>query len=320
MYHAIFLEDLLDLVNAAGHWPGQVPAAQVESWRDAAARMLRWLQGMTHPDGQIALFNDAALGIAPDLAALQAYAQRLDPVIASEARQSMPSLLRFPDSGYVRLEQSGAVAFLDVAPVGPDYLPGHAHADTLSFELSVFGQRVVVNGGTSCYGMGPQRLRERGTAAHSTVVVAGENSSEVWGGFRVARRARPFDLVAHAQADQLEVRCSHDGYRRLQGQPVHRREWRMEAGSLTISDSVVGGQHAAVARFILHPLTHVNSTGGGVWHLVLVGGQGIRVRVVKGVASLAPASYAPEFGKVVATMCLAVALVAGESRVVFEWG
>jgi hypothetical protein len=33
------------------------------------------------------------------------------------------------------------VLILDVAPVGPDYLPGHAHADTLSFELSLFGQR-----------------------------------------------------------------------------------------------------------------------------------------------------------------------------------
>ncbi len=247
--------------------------------------MLHWLQGMTHPDGQIALFNDAAFGIAPDLAALQAYAARLD--IAVPLQQANGGgLIHFADSGYVRLEQGSAVAFLDVAPVGPDYLPGHAHADTLSFELSVFGQRVVVNGGTSCYGVGPQRLRERATAAHSTVEVAGESSSEVWGGFRVARRARPFDLVARAQADHLVVGCSHDGYGRLPGRPVHRREWRMEAAGLTVSDSVKGGNHAAVARFILHPLTRVNSKGSGVWQLDLAGGQGIFVRVVKGVASL----------------------------------
>jgi uncharacterized heparinase superfamily protein len=67
-----------------------------------------------------------------------------------------------------------AVALLDVAPIGPDYLPGHAPADTLSFELSVFGQRLLVNSGTSCYGASLERLRQRATAAHNTVVVDGE--------------------------------------------------------------------------------------------------------------------------------------------------
>ena len=81
------------------------------------------------------------------------------------------------------------MALLDVAPVGPDYLPGHAHADTLSFELSLFGQRVLVNSGTSQYEAGPERSRQRGTAAHNTVIVDGHDSSEVWAGFRVARRA-----------------------------------------------------------------------------------------------------------------------------------
>ncbi len=339
MYHAIFLEDVLDLVNAAMHWPGFVPDAQVAVWRETAKRMLGWLNGMTHPDGEIALFNDAAFGVAPGVAELRAYAGRLGVMISRPGHepcradfsppwstevdptksQKIPYLRHFTDSGYVRLESGLAVALLDVAPIGPDYLPGHAHADTLSFELSVFGQRVVVNGGTSRYGLGPERLRERGTAAHSTVEVAGDNSSEVWGGFRVARRARQLDLVTGVQADQLMVACSHDGYRRLSGKPVHRREWRMDAGSLLVSDVVSGGDHAAVARFILHPSVYVNSAGGGVWLLALLGGHGVRVQVVQGGARLEPASYAPEFGKVMGTQCLAVDLVGGQSLTRFEW-
>jgi len=98
------------------------------------------------------------------------------------------------DSGYIRIQSGDAVALLDVAPIGPDYLAGHGHADTLSFELSLFGQRCIVNPGVSRYGTGAERLRQRGTAAHSTVAVDGQNSSEVWGGFRVARRARPLGL------------------------------------------------------------------------------------------------------------------------------
>jgi uncharacterized heparinase superfamily protein len=314
MYHAIFLEDVLDLINAATHWPDRVPSATLAQWRATAASMLAWLSGMTHPDGEIALFNDAAFGIAPNLAALRAYAQRLG------VNAALPAPMHFADSGYIRLESDKAVAFLDVAMVGPDYLPGHAHADTLSFELSVLGQRVVVNGGTSRYGLGPDRLRERGTAAHSTVQVAGEDSSEVWGGFRVARRARPFDLVMQTTAGGAVVACSHDGYRRLVGKPVHRREWQMDAGGLLVTDWVSGGNHAAVARFILHPQAVATPQGDGGWRVAMPGAQSLSVMVNHGTAELEPAHYAPEFGRVLPTQCLVVDLVGGKAITAFRWG
>jgi hypothetical protein len=152
--------------------------------------MLRWLEAMCHPDGEIALFNDAAFGIAPAPAELTATRASCWVTPTPHSRSSS----HLADSGYVRAASRDAVLIADVAPVGPDYLPGHAHADTLSFELSLFGQRTIVNGGTSRYGTGPEREAERGTPAHSTVTVDGENSSEVWAGFRVARRAKPFDL------------------------------------------------------------------------------------------------------------------------------
>jgi uncharacterized heparinase superfamily protein len=335
MYHAIFLEDVLDLVNAANHWPKTVPENQVAHWLEVAGRMLDWLAGMTHPDGEIALFNDAAFGIAPNLAALRTYAallgvehrspHRFAPrddekdVIASEARQSITAFLHFPESGYIRLESNTAVALLDVAPVGPDYLPGHAHADTLSFELSVFGQRVVVNGGTSRYGVGPERLRERGTAAHSTVQIADQDSSEVWGGFRVARRAYPFDLQVQTESVRSRVACLHDGYMRLNDAPVHRREWGMEAGSLRVSDTVLGGTHAALARYILHPNVHIISIGVNTWQLTLPDGQNLRVTVETGHSRIESASYAPEFGCVLPTQCLTVELTQGHAMVEWVW-
>ncbi len=319
MYHAIFLEDVLDLVNAATHSPDLVPEKQVTQWRERAGRMLKWLIGMTHPEGEISLFNDAAFGIAPALAELRTYAQRLGiaSVIASEARQSTPSLTHFPESGYVRLDTDNAVALLDVAPIGPDYLPGHAHADTLSFELSVFGQRVVVNGGTSRYGLGPERSRERSTAAHSTVEVAGQDSSEVWGGFRVARRAHPFDLQVREEPLRLQVACSHDGYTRLPGAPVHRREWQMDQRSLRVTDTVRGGTHTSLARYILHPDVLITAVGTNAWQLTLPSGQVLRATVVTGQSHIEPTSYAPEFGKVLPTHCLMVALSQG--RAVVEW-
>lgn len=329
MYHAIFLEDALDLLNIAGAYANQVPATLVAQWRDASLRMLDWLQGMTHPDGQIALFNDAAFGIAATADDLAAYAGRVlgtDAVLSGLRRRSAPCndggnlcLRQCADSGYIRLECADAVAILDVALIGPDYLPGHAHADTLSFELSVFGQRVIVNGGTSRYGLGPERLRERQTVSHSTVEIDGQSSSEVWGGFRVARRAYPFGLTVSESREVLSVACSHDGYKRLQGKPVHRRSWQLSPNHIEVADSVSCSGLPAVARYILHPSVGVEQVTPDVFHLKLANGRLILVTVGKGLGRLENAAFAPEFGKVLPTQCIAVDLQDGNAQVRLSW-
>jgi uncharacterized heparinase superfamily protein len=316
MYHAIILEDLLDLVNAAGVWPGRVPDAVVAQCREVAGRMLRWLAGMIHPDGEIAFFNDAALGIAPGFAMLSAYAGRL----GVDAGAIMPGkgCRHFADSGYVRFEQGNAVALLDVARIGPDYLPGHAHADTLSFELSLFGQRVVVNSGVSQYGLGAERLRQRGTAAHSTVEVDGADSSEVWGGFRVARRARPFGLSIADDGPALTVSCAHDGYRRLPGKPVHRRRWRLDEHALQVSDFIEGAFDTAIARFYLHPSVQVTAQGQS-GQLGLSDGRFVNWSVAGGVCHVVAASWHPEFGISLPSHCLEINFDGAEAAINFSW-
>lgn len=257
MYHALAFEDLLDLVNLANTFAGVLPAATVARWREAAARMGSWLGVMCHPDGEIAFFNDAAMGVAPTPAELFAYAARL----GISWRACDPELVHLPDSGYLRLQLGPAVLLLDVARIGPDYLPGHAHADTLSFELSLAGQRVLVNSGTSCYGTSAERLRQRGTGAHNTVIAGGLDSSEVWSGFRVARRARPSGLRIERDATSIRVECAHDGYCRDRRRLVHRRQWRLTADSLEIHDILEGDPVDGLARFHLHPDVGVDEPG-----------------------------------------------------------
>jgi uncharacterized heparinase superfamily protein len=330
MYHAIFLEDLLDLLNIAGAYTNLVPSTLVVPWRNASLRMLDWLQGMTHPDGQIALFNDAAFGVAATADQLAAYAGR---VLGTDASLSgLPRrythcydrsglrLTQWADSGYIRLEGAEAVALLDVAPIGPDYLPGHAHADTLSFELSVFGQRVIVNGGTSRYGLGPERLRERQTVSHSTVEVGGQSSSEVWGGFRVARRAYPFDLAVSERPEVLLVACSHDGYKRLPGKPVHRRSWQLSPNHMEVADSVSGSGWPAVARYILHPDVGVERVAPDSFQLKLANDVRILISIANGTGRLERTCFAPEFGKVIPTSCITVDLKDGWAQVRLSWG
>jgi uncharacterized heparinase superfamily protein len=215
MYHAAFLEDLLDLINLLRAADVDVPA----EWMLACDRMRVWLAAMVHPDGEISFFNDAAFGVAPRRTEIEAYAARLSlPVLYPPAE-----LVDLEHSGYVRAGAGPACLICDCSRIGPGYLPGHAHADTLSFELSLFGQRAVVNGGTSTYSEGAERQRQRGTAAHNTVVLDGQDSSEVWGGFRVARRARIRDRQVQSDAAGIRIGASHDGYRRLPGRNLHAR-------------------------------------------------------------------------------------------------
>lgn len=335
MYHALALEDVLDLCNVTMAFGDAVPArwwGLVADWRARVPGMCAWLAAMCHPDqkmgsdpnshhshgGEIAFFNDAAIGIAPAPAELLRYAGALG--FVDGAPQAGP-VTHLRDSGYVRVVQGPAIALLDVAPVGPDYLPGHAHADTLSFELSVFGQRVLVNSGTSCYGTSAERLRQRGTAAHNTVVVDGQESSEVWAGFRVARRARPQGLqVEDDGGESVRVACAHDGYRRLPGRPEHRREWLMSAGGLSVEDHVVGPFGCAEARFHVHPdvTVEVGADGAG-GALRLSDGRRVRWRADHGTARVEPTSWHPRFGRSVPNACLVLTLNDGRGRIRFDW-
>jgi uncharacterized heparinase superfamily protein len=250
MYHAAVLTDLLDLVNLCRAFRVEVPA----DWPVLITRMQGWLEAMTHPDGEIAFFNDATCGVAPTAVQTAAYAARLG--LLSTARECADLSVLDP-SGYVRAEAPPAVLLCDCAPIGPDYLPAHAHADTLSFELSLYGERVLVNSGVSQYGADAERLRQRGTAAHNTVVVDGQDSSEVWGGFRTARRARVHRRATSASPGALTIEAAHDGYRRLPGHNEHWRRWQLDARSLRIEDRIAGRFRTAQAFFHLHPQIEV---------------------------------------------------------------
>ena len=140
MYHSLIEEDLLDLVNLARAYPGMAPSSVTVTWAKALQRMRDWLVAMSHPDGEIAFFNDAAHGMAPSPCELEAYAERLGLPSYPGTKEGVTHLER---SGFVRVQQGQLVALFDVGRVGPDYPPGHAHADTLSFELSLSGQKGI---------------------------------------------------------------------------------------------------------------------------------------------------------------------------------
>lgn len=296
MYAAQVLRDLLE-IRAILRKTGGAPKLLDEAVR----RLGTALAFFVHGDGRLALFNDAA-----ELD--EAYVAHL---LRLSGADDAPDTL--PNAGYARLARGGTLVLFDAGKVGPDENPGHAHADTLSFEMSLGRERVVVNGGTYAY---QHALRHtfRATPAHSTVSLEGQDSAEVWGGFRVGRR--PMDVQMELQGGAVPlpggdmwVEGSHDGWR---NQGVEHRRKMLLAGDgsrLRGEDEILfrkGVKGRVRAHFHLHPEIGVRLLSDTEAELETAAGVRLRVTVDGGRLDVKDSRYAPQFGKLTATKQLMV--------------
>ncbi|MCW8276808.1 alginate lyase family protein [Pseudomonas sp. PCH199] len=310
MYHASLLWDMCDLMNLALNTPISTLKSRVIEWQKVVERGIIWLRSMQHPDGGIPFFNDSAFGIAPTLRDIESYAGLLGCQPPAEIiGASSVSAKCHSESGYAEIDfGKGSKALLNFAQIAPDYQPGHTHADTLSFELSIFCQRVFVNSGTSQYGEDSERHRQRSTAAHNTVEIDGENSSEVWAGFRVARRAHVSLNTFESSGGSVRIRCSHDGYKRLKGRNLHTREWTASMNTLQISDIVTGTFEKSIARFHIHPDATVTKNDRNLM-ITLASGDVVSVSILGAARiTIADTTWHPEFGKSVPNQCIVAEL------------
>jgi len=235
MYHQIMLFRLLDLINLLQHnpWKG---SKHLPFFEDKAQQMLGWLWAMGFDNGDIPLFYDSAEGIAPRTKELLAYAMRLD---------LTPRWQTLGESGYRKIAEERYECVVSVGSIVADYIPGHAHADLFTFELRVDHQPFIVDTGLSTYEVGPRRDLERSTSAHNTVEVEGRNQSEVWGGFRVAKRAS----VVNVAEKEHWIEATHDGYAPV----LHTRTWSFQPQRITIVDRLSQKGVKGVARLHFHP-------------------------------------------------------------------
>jgi hypothetical protein len=304
MYHAVLLEQVLDLLNLARTVPARAPAGLVEELTDTASRMCGALEVWTRPDGEIALFGDAAFGIAPRPSELADYASVLNvPVLGPE----QPDRLQW--GGFARLRDGAFDAIVSLAGPSPDHQPGHSHCDALAFELSVGGERVVTDTGVFEYVPGRDRDLARATRSHATIEVAGEDQAELWAAHRVG--GRPWvEVVDYAPGRSCEATCT--GW---SGKAVHRRRFELEDNVLLVHDSVeaAGSGTPFPARLTL-PLApglaarlvgeagaeremRVRLPGAGELKVDLPGGDSVRWHLER-------TDSFPEMGRRVARWCL----------------
>lgn len=237
MYHQLMLYRVLDCIQLSEN-NSFADKETMLFLREKASKMTAWLHKMTFKGGEIPLFNDAANGINPTSAHVLNYATALNIEVVK---------LPLSESGYRKLTGSNYEMIVDIGQVGPSYQPGHVHADTFNFELFVNNLPIIVDSGTSTYNIGVERSFERSTKAHNTVTVNDADSSQVWSGFRVAKRAKVFNV----EEKQNFLSAKLNGYQRFG--VIHQRTFENTINEIVITDELIGKETTGKAYFHLHP-------------------------------------------------------------------
>jgi uncharacterized heparinase superfamily protein len=270
--HLTVLADLIDLRAALRMARLEIP----EQLQHAIDRMAPALRFFRHGDGMLALFNDSAEGEA----------LLLDTVLTQADAKGRP-LKRAPHGGFERMSAGRTVVLLESGVPAMAGLDRTAHAGTLSFEMSVGRDRLVVNCGAypaprafdgssnDAAGDDSWRAALRGTAAHSTLTVAETNSSELKA---EGLGRRPSYAATERQESEggVLVESSHDGYAAPYGLTHRRRLFLAETGEdLRGEDTLLGqGGHEYRIRFHLHPNTDASLTQSARAVLIRTGDGG----------------------------------------------
>ena len=252
-------------------------------------KMAQVTSDITHPDGLVALFNDSGLHMAYSPSqCLKAYS-----ALGFESPRPR-GVFAMPQAGFYGIRSPRAYFMADCGEVGPTHLTAHSHADILSFELSLDGNRIVVDPGVYEYLPGEKRNHSRGTSSHNTLCLGGQNQCDFWGSHRASRLAHAKVLDCQLGSDSLTLAGTHDGYGHLAGNPRHIRRFEASPRELVVRDQVEAGSgQRAVVNLLLHPGCRVRLDA----NMAIIQREGTRIELrAEGKLESHLAGWHPDFG------------------------
>ena len=273
------LRYLIDARAALRALQVEVPAP-LQSAIDRAAPILRFFR---HGDGRLALFNGSN----------EEDVERIDLVLTRAEAKGRPPVSA-PHGGFQRLQAARTLVIVDAGAPPAAGLDGDAHAGTLSLEMSHGRERLFVNCGAYHGPSAEWRKVARATAAHTTLIVADTNSSEILPDGHLGRRPMQVPCEHAEEGGSQWISTSHDGYQPSFGVTHFRQLFLSGDGDDLRGEDRVSGRagQSFVVRFHLHPQVQASLTQDGATALLrLPSGIGWRLRAHGAVMSLAETVY-----------------------------
>ena len=241
-YHLLILERLIELGLIIENILGSRPQWLINS----ISKMKDWVISIRLNQGNYPIFNDSpdiSLSIDEILDYSNAYLKKLklnnkglktsltqiylngelDKVNFS-AQSKLTTLI---DTGWSIVRFQNGIDFIfKFGDSCPKHLPAHAHSDLFSFDVYKNGEPILVETGTSTYGLNTERYYERSSAAHNIFQLAPLRTNkknniqwvepiEVWGNFRAARKANIIDKLNGIYPNgNVWIKGTHDAFER----------------------------------------------------------------------------------------------------------
>ena len=304
------LRDLIDL-RATLIGAHQEPPAALQTSIDWLAPMLR---AFRHGDGGLALFNDS----------VEEEAWLIDRVLGQADAKGRP-LSDARHGGFQRVQAGRTLALMDVGV--PPASGRRGHAGTLSLELSVGKERLIVNCGAWRGPDGQWAQALRASAAHSTLTVDDTNSAVVLDEGGIGVGPNRVDATREEKDGAVWLEASHDGY----GQPFGLKHTRRlyvatDGGDVRGEDrlTAIGGARRAgrsfAVRFHLHPDVQASLVQDGASVLLrLPSGTGWQLRASGGALDLGESVYAGRAGEWRRTEQVLITGGIGDAETIVKW-
>lgn len=245
-------------------------------------RMTPALRGLRHGDGGLALFNGSK----------EEDADLIDLVLTHAGRSGRAASV-LADAGFYRLAAGRTVVIVDAGAPAPKGLDRLAHAGTLSFEVSIGRERLIVNCGAQPVASAAWHDALRASAAHSTLVIADVSSSEL-APMGLGRRPEQVEVERQEAGGAHWLEATHDGWMKPFGALHRRRLYVSESGEDIRGEDAIEAPTAQsfTVRFHLHPTVKASLQQDGETALLrLPSGGGWRLRAEGARMSLEESIY-----------------------------
>lgn len=238
MYHHILLKKLIELKMICHYNKCNENKKFLDIIDPVILKMISWANNININKNYPPLINDSAFNNFLNFNQINKLIKKLNLPIKKNS---------LTKSGFRVLNSDKLQILADVSNILSSYQPGHSHSDSLNFLLYFNKNPIIIDPGISTYENNNTRIKERSILYHNTVSINKENSSDIWGSFRVSKMALTKIIVDKKK----ELIATHNGYKNKY-KAIHYRRWLSINKGFIIEDKIISNNRNYISELYLH--------------------------------------------------------------------